>query len=598
MADVDIVIEICGMAGDGVISGGEILARCMSDQGFDIMSFDSYPAEIRGFGKCVAHSRIGNNAILSPGKFADIPISLDDSHAIGQLSALRETGVVIYDSQPRGYLEEDQSIAGWIEPGMTSYGVPLLQLAQKAAGDSRGRNMVALGALAALFGINPDAMIATLQKRYAKKKQVVIDNNVNSFTEGHTWTKENIIKTDRLTFGGVPTRKADKAIMSGNQAVVRAALDSVIHLYAGYPITPATGILQDLARTLPLRGGVVVQTEDEISAIGHVVGACFAGKRAMTATSGPGLCLMSEFINYASMAECPAVIVNSQRGGPSTGLPTKTEQSDLNIALFGASGDSPRFVIAPTTVGECYDLTCLAFYLAEKYQTPVILLLDFFLSRSLKNIDHPKVQNKKWLAANVAPSKADLKDYKRYKITDSGISPRALPGTPGAMHVVTGLEHDEKGTPAYDKKTHTAMTAKRYRKLEAVLAEAPRPEWFGDKEKVQVGVLAWGSTVGAAREAVIRARAAGIRAAAFKTVMMSPMFTDPIKEFVQACDVVLVPEGNFTGQFANLLDGLITQQFARLSQLVCAPMPAEDIFQTIMQLAEENQAAGGGQRAE
>ena len=589
MADVDIVIEICGMAGEGVISGGEILSRCMSDQGFDIMSFDSYPAEIRGFGKCVAHTRIGNRAILSPGKFSDILISLNDKHAIGQLPVLRETGIVIYDNKPRGYLEEDESIAGWIEPGMTSYGVPLLQLAQKAAGNSRGRNMVALGAVAALFGIDPGAMKTTLKKRYGKKKKIVIDNNVNSFVMGYEWTKENIIKTDRLTFAGAKTQAADKAIMSGNQAVVRAAMDSNLYLYAGYPITPATSIMEYLARELPQSGGVLVQTEDEISAIGHVVGAGFAGKRAMTATSGPGLCLMTEFINYASMTECPAVIVDSMRGGPSTGLPTKTEQSDLNIALFGASGDSPRIVLAPRTVAECHDITSLAFYLAEKYQTPVILLLDFFLSRSLKNIDHPKPPAEKMLAANVAPSEKALKDYARYKVTKNGISPRAIPGMPGGMHVVTGLEHSEKGKPVYDPATHTTMSAKRYRKLENALREIPAPEWFGDKKDVEVGVLSWGSTAGAAREAVINARKAGVRAAAFSTVSMAPLHADKISKFVAACNRVLVPEGNFTGQFANFLDGAITRQFERLSEIPCAPIPAEDILDRIMQIAETQQ---------
>jgi 2-oxoglutarate ferredoxin oxidoreductase subunit alpha len=447
--------------------------------------------------------------------------------------------------------------------------------------------MVALGAVAALFDIAPEAMDRTLQKRYAKKKKIVIQNNVDSFMEGYNWTKENIVKTDKLTFGGVKTQDADKAIMSGNQAVVKAALDSNIHLYAGYPITPATSIMEYLARQLPLSGGVLVQTEDEISAIGHVVGAGFAGKRAMTATSGPGLCLMSEFINYAAMAECPAVIVNSQRGGPSTGLPTKTEQSDLNIALFGASGDSPRIVLAPRTVGECYDLTCLSFYLAEKYQTPVILLIDFFLSRSLKNIDHPKIQDKKWLTANMAPSAKELKNYQRFKITNNGVSPRALPGTPGGMHVATGLEHNEQGKPVYDAKSHAAMSAKRYLKLEHALKEIPKPEWFGDKKDIQIGVLSWGSTAGAATEAVIRARKAGIRAAAMSAVSMAPLHIEQITKFVASCKKVLVPEGNFTGQFANLLDGAITRQFERLSQIPCAPIPAQDILEKILEIAKQ-----------
>ena len=171
MADVDIVIEICGSAGEGTISAGEILSRAMSRIGFEIMSFDAYPSEIRGFGKCVAHCRVGSRELLSSGKYTDILIALNDAHAIGQLKSLRETGIVIFDNKPPNYLEEDTSIAGWIEPGMISYGLPLQELAQKAAGNSRGRNMVALGALAALFEVDPEAFSATIEKRYAKKKR-------------------------------------------------------------------------------------------------------------------------------------------------------------------------------------------------------------------------------------------------------------------------------------------------------------------------------------------------------------------------------------------------------------------------------------------
>jgi 2-oxoglutarate ferredoxin oxidoreductase subunit alpha len=208
MTNVDIVIEICGSAGEGTISAGEILSRFMSSQGFEIMSFDSYPSEIRGFGKCVAHSRVSNREILSPGKYTDILIALNDAHSISQLPSLRETGIIIYDNKPPNYLEEDQSIAGWIEPGMISYGVPLLELAQKAAGNSRGRNMVALGALAALFQIDNAAMETSIRSRYAKKKKVVIDSNLNSFKEGFEWARKNITKIDAYTFRGVKLQKS------------------------------------------------------------------------------------------------------------------------------------------------------------------------------------------------------------------------------------------------------------------------------------------------------------------------------------------------------------------------------------------------------
>ncbi len=587
MADVNIVVEICGTAGEGTISAGEILTRCMSDQGFEIMSFDSYPAEIRGFGKCFAHSRISNKKILSPGKYTDILVSLNDAHSISQLPSLRETGIVIFDNKPPHYLEEDKSIAGWIEPGMISYGVPLLELAQKAAGSSRGRNMVALGAISALFDIDPEAVKATIRQRYALKKKSIITANINSFVEGYRWTLSNVTKIDKYRFKKPKNKRSgnQKHILSGNQAVAMAAIDCDLKLYAGYPITPATKIMEILSKELPKRGGVMIQTEDEMSALGNVIGAGFAGKRAMTATSGPGFCLMTELISLSVMAEVPAVIINSQRGGPSTGLPTKTEQSDLEIAVYGGSGDSPRIVLAPTNVEECYQCASLAFYLAEKYQGPVIVLLDFFLSNSIKNIHMPKAVENRKQNANITPSASEMKDYKRYKITKSGISPRTIPGTPNGMFVSTGLEHDEWGRPAYESKNHMDMTEKRYRKLQRCLTDVPKPIWYGEKKDISVGILAWGSTAGPAREAVIRAQKTGIRVAMLKSVLMYPLFSDHLKRFGEACRHIIIPELNFSGQFANLVAPHLNCRVERFNRVTGLPFPAEDIFDRIKESA-------------
>ncbi len=586
MANVDIVIEICGSAGEGTISAGEIFSRFMSSQGFEIMSFDSYPSEIRGFGKCVAHSRISNQELLSPGKYTDILVALNDAHAISQLPRLRETGIVIFDNKPSHYLEEDKSIAGWIEPGMIPYGIPLGELAQKAAGNSRGRNMVALGAMAALFHIDAETMEGAIQNRYARKKDIVIKSNVNSFREGYEWAKANVTKIDSYSFSGVSLKKSarQRTIISGNQATAQAALDSNVHLYAGYPITPATKIMEILSKELPPKGGIMIQTEDELSAVGNVIGAGFAGKRAMTATSGPGFCLMSELINLAVMSEVPAVVVNSQRGGPSTGLPTRTEQSDLNVAVCGGSGDSPRIVLAPTSVEECYQCTVLAFYLAEKYQTVAVLLLDFFLSNSIRNINTPKPPLKKFLNANIAPSKKALKDYKRYQVTANGISPRTIPGTPGGMFVATGLEHNENGKPVYDSVTHTTMTEKRYQKLANVIKEVPKAKWIGPKENIDIGVMAWGSAAGAAHEAVLQAQQLGINAAFFNSMLMSPIPADQVREFSSACKQILIPELNYSGQFANLTAHCLNRPVARLNLVTGWPMYSEDVLEKIREL--------------
>ena len=581
MKEFNIVIEICGSAGEGTISAGEILSRFMSGQGFEIMSFDSYPAEIRGFGKCVAHTRISTNRIYSPGKFSDVLIALNDKHAIDQLFALKENGLLIYDSQPAKPHKEDKSVVGWTKSDMISYGIPLNMLARKATGNARGMNMVALGAVAALFYVDKHGFIDSIKARYAKKKQIVIDSNVNSFLEGYNWTKENIKKIDPHSFKGItPLKQKEKLIVNGNQLVAQAALDANLSFYAGYPITPATKIMEILSRELPKHGGVLLQTEDEISAIGAVIGAGFGGKRAMTATSGPGFALMTEFTGLSVMAEVPAVIIDSQRAGPSTGMPTKTEQSDFNSAVSGGTGDCPRIVLAPTDTKSCYEATVLALYFAEKYQTLVVVLLDFFLSNSIRNINIPEKPSSKYLDANRAPDKNDLKDYQRYKITKNGISPRAIPGTPGGMFFSTGLEHDVYGRPNYSEAGHLKMTQKRFAKFNGVLSEAPAPEISKtDRDEFDIGVISWGSSAGAAHEAVMSAQKEGINASSFSSMMVSPFPEKALIEFADKCKKILIPELNFSGQFANFATQILKRPVERLNFISGRPMASEDILQ-------------------
>ncbi len=583
MKDINLVIEICGSAGEGTISAGEILSRFMSGQGFEIMSFDSYPAEIRGFGKCVAHTRISSNPIYSPGKLADVLIALNDNHSISQLSSLKENGMLIYDSQPPKPHEEDKSVVGWAKPGMISYGIPLNMLAHKAAGNARGMNMVALGSLAWFLHVDKQKFTDSIKNRYSKKKQIVIDSNVNSFLEGYAWTKNNIKKIDPYSFEGVKrSQQKEKLIITGNQLVAQAALDADLSFYAGYPITPATKIMEILSKELPKHGGSLLQTEDEIAAIGAVIGAGFGGKRAMTATSGPGFALMTEFTGLSVMAEVPAVIIDSQRAGPSTGMPTKTEQSDFESAISGGTGDCPRIVLAPTDTKSCYEAIVLALYFAEKYQTLVVVLMDFFLSNSIKNIEIPEKPSLKYLNANIAPDVEELKDYKRYKLTENGISPRAIPGTAGGISFSTGLEHNEYGRPNYSQSCHLEMTQKRFKKFKSVLSEAPAPEIsVTGKSEFDIGVISWGSSAGAAHEAVMTANKEGINASSFSSIILSPFPEKEVIRFSDKCKKILIPELNFSGQFANFLAGILKRPVEKLNFITGRPMASEDILQKL-----------------
>lgn len=586
MPNTDIVIEICGSAGEGTISSGEIFNRYISSIGFEIMSFDTYPSEIRGFGKCVAHSRFSTQKIYTPGKYTDILIALNDAHSISQLGTLKDTGVVIYDSKPPKYHEEDKSIVGWMEPGMITYGVPFNDLAQKAAGNSRGRNMVALGAVCALFNVDHEDFKSTIIQRYSKKKKIVIDSNVNSFVEGFNWANDNLTKIDSISFKKMKKKKksATSIIINGNQAVAKAAIDSDLHLFAGYPITPATKIMEILSKELPKKNGIMLQTEDEISAIGNVLGAGFAGKRSMTATSGPGFALMTEFMGISVMAEVPVVIVNSQRGGPSTGLPTKTEQSDFNAAVSGGTGDLPRFVIAPASVEECYEGTVLAFYLAEKYQTLAIILLDFFLSNSIRNIEEPSKPDAKMLDANLEPTERELKDYIRFKDTKTGVSPRSKPGTPNGMYTTTGLEHNERGKPQYDGALHIKMSDMRYRKMESALKDIPKPKWTGPKKDIDIGILAWGSSAGAAYEAAEIAKKKGYKVAVLSSLVVYPVNKSVLTKFSEASKQILIPELNYSGQYANFIASYIQRPAERLNMISGLPMASEDILAKIEEM--------------
>jgi len=587
MRRIDLTIEICGSAGDGTLAAGEILTKTLSWMGYHVLSFDVYPAEIRGFGKCVAHIRVSDQPIRSLGRYVDILVSLNDPYAIERLPTMSPEGVVLFDSWPLKEVDEHECVAGHLGPGMFLYGIPFRELSQRSTQSSRSRNLVALGAVASLFGIEVESFVERLRYKFRKKGRVA-DQAEAAFRAGADHVRTSVDKLDLLTLAlDRPIEKKDYFVLTGNEATAQGAIDAGCRFYAGYPITPATRIMEILSERLPGEGGVVIQSEDEIAAIGMVTGAGFVGTRAMTATSGPGFCLMTEFIGYDLMSETPVVIVNSQRGGPATGLPTKTEQSDLMMALYAGNGDAPRIVVAPSDVGECHYWVAEAFYLAEKYQLPVIVLLDLFLSNRKENVILDPVAPEK-LHANKGPSEEQMKDYRRQLVTGDGVSPRAIPGTPGGEQVVSGLEQDEFGTPVYDAETHTRMTEKRHRKMAAVLAsDIPRPERFGCMEEVRVGVLSWGSTMGAVIEAVELACTKGHSVAALKQVVMNPMHVDDLAGFCSDCETLLVPELNFSGQYANWLGMHLSRPIRRYNRVIGRPITYVDILEEIERILME-----------
>lgn len=591
----DIQISIIGSAGDGTIAAGEILRNAMAGMGYKVISFDIYPPEIRGFGKCISRLRITTEQVYSLKHKSDVMVSLDDSHAIAHAGEVRDCGAVIYERGSIVQLPEGGHMSGHIGAGQLPYAVPIRELSEKSTGANRSRNIVVLGFIAGLFGLPLEAFRKAVQGKFMRKAAAA-ETSEAALNAGLAFAGQTF-KLDDVCFGPpVSSVVVGTTIemINGNAAVVRGALDAGIDTFFGYPITPATSIMERLAAEMPKRGARLLQTEDEISAISATIGAGFAGSRAATATSGPGLALMAEMLGLGVIAEVPSVVFVSQRGGPSTGMPTKTEQSDLHMAVFGGHGDAPRIVIAPTNVEGCYRCGGKAFEMAEAYQTPVVVLLDMYLSNRYETVAFP---SRPPFEADCSRKPGKLhpgEQYKRFALTDDFISPRAIPGDKGSMHVVTGLEHNELGRPNDQAEMHEAMSRKRHEKLKTALKHPDFTHFkrFGDEGPADVGLISWGSTFGECLEAMFKARGEGIRCAAMKVVMLWPFPTEAVAAFMGDCREVLVPELNYQGQFANLLQAHVAKPVTRLDRVPGAPMKVEDILEEIRRLAGRGQRAG------
>ena len=544
----EITIRFCGIAGDGIVASGKILAGACANIGLHVMVNNIYSAEIRGLGKSSATIRFSTSKLYSMGDGLDLLVGMKGKESIIDLRDVKAGGNVIYDSSVIGDVEEEDSLVSHITPEIQGHGLPIQKLANEATGTNQGKNLVAIGAICYFYSLPPEMFVDQIKSVFVHKGDHVIDVNIKAFNLGYEYFKEHYPLNNQFE---IDKNSEPRALTSGNDAIAKGALDCGLKFFAGYPITPATRIMEIAAKELPKLGGWTLQMEDEIAAIGAVLGAWFAGKRAMTATSGPGLSLMSEMINLSVMAEIPTVIVNVQRGGPSTGLPTKVEQGDLNIALYGGAGDSPRVVMAPSNSEECYSGIQLAFDIAEKYQTPVIFLSDLFLGQRTEtvtikeNIDRDRCTRKK-------PTSEQLENFQRYQITDDGVSPQIVPGEPGAVYSTTGLEHSVTGNPNYEADVHSMMTAKRFRKFESMVSDLPEANILGD-ETAEIGIAGWGSTIGSILEGMELAKKQGIKTKLIKSIMIHPQHEDSFRKFFASCKKIIVPEMNYQGQYADLL---------------------------------------------
>lgn len=537
MEKVDLVVRIGGESGEGIISAGEILTMACARAGFNVYTFRSYPAEVRG-GHSMFQMRAANFPIFSAWDEVHILVALNQEAYDRHYRQLGKGGILIYDpAETKPHSRDD----------LLLYAAPFKDLTTNQVQAPQAKNIVVLGTMAELFLMPMDKLQEIIREKFGRKGEAILEKDLFALQVGADYAREHIQKKDPHQLGrgeGEP-----RLVLAGNMAITLGALMAGCRFFAGYPITPATDILETMMVEMPKLGGVSLQVEDEISSLAMVIGASFAGKKAMTATSGPGLSLMTELIGLAAMAELPAVIVDVQRGGPATGIPTKTEQGDLFASVFGGHGDAPRVVLAPCTVEDCFYQTIRAFNLAERTQGPVLILSDQALAQRFETMSIPdfsQIQLEDRLV--IAPE--DSQTYQRYRITDSGVSPMGIPGIPGA-YIARGLEHDGGGLPNYEPALHEQMQEKRFRKLNLVLDNSPlNMERWGDPA-AEIGIISWGSTEGTIREAV--QQCGDIAVDVLMVKLINPLPTAGIAEFLKGKKKVIVPEVNYHAQFTHLL---------------------------------------------
>ncbi|WP_130470784.1 2-oxoacid:acceptor oxidoreductase subunit alpha [Candidatus Magnetaquicoccus inordinatus] len=538
MAKNDLIIRVAGEGGEGIISTGDFIAAACARAGLEVYTFKTFPAEIKG-GYAMYQVRTSPERIYNQGDTFDVFCAFNGEAYEVNKHLLKPGTAFVYD-YPGGDFEPE------IPDGVFAYPIPMSKTAKEMK-SYRSKNMVAMGALSALFNISEDTLKQVLSNKFKKKGEEILNFNLQAFEKGKELGKA-LQKEDPWRVAD-PTTPKDVIVISGNDAAGMGAILGGLEFFSAYPITPATEIAKYVATHLPKLGGTLIQAEDEIASIGQVLGASYAGRKSMTATSGPGLALMAEMLGMASMSETPVMLVDVQRGGPSTGLPTKHEQSDLFLAIHGAHGDAPRIVLSVEDVKDCIDMTVDALNIAEEYQCPVLLLSDGSLAFSTQTVPRPNpadytiVNRKKWDGEGT---------YKRYLITDDGISPMVDPGTPEGMHIATGLEHTETGAPSFKPEAHETMHAKRFNKIKPIIDRYKPTEVDGDGD-ADVGIITWGSTIGVAREAVARLRAEGYKVKGFYPKLMWPMPVAQYEAFAATCKKILVPEVNYQGQLSHFI---------------------------------------------
>ncbi|MEJ9232509.1 2-oxoacid:acceptor oxidoreductase subunit alpha [Peribacillus butanolivorans] len=539
--------KVGGQQGEGIESTGEIFCIALNRLGYYLYGYRHFSSRIKG-GHTNNKIRVSTTETRAISDDLDILVAFDQETIDVNYKELHEGGIIIADAKFKPVCPEDTKAELYI--------VPFTEIAAEL-GTSLMKNMVAIGATCAVLGMEISVFNDVVDEIFGRKGEEIVKKNMDAITAGYKAME--VLLGEKL--GAMELEKADgqkRLFMIGNDAIALGAVAGGCRFMAAYPITPASEIMEYLIKKLPQLGGAVIQTEDEIAAATMAIGANYGGVRAITASAGPGLSLKMEAIGLAGITETPIVIVDTQRGGPSTGLPTKQEQSDLMAMIYGTHGEIPKIVMAPSTVEEAFYDTAEAFNLAEEYQCPVIILSDLQLSlgkQTVQPLDYSKVEIRRGKLVDFEIEEPENKSYfKRYKVTEDGVSPRVVPGMKNGIHHVTGVEHDETGRPSETAVNRKAQMDKRMRKLNNLANTFHTPVYKNTPHKeADLLILGFNSTRGTIDEAIGRLETDGVKVNHAQIRLIHPFPTDEVLSLVQSAKKVVVIENNATGQLANII---------------------------------------------
>ena len=538
--------KVGGQQGEGIESTGEIFSMAMNRLGYYLYGYRHFSSRIKG-------GHTNNKICVRPTQVRTIPDNLDILVAFDQetidvnYKELTEKSIILADAKFSPEAPEDCLAPMYI--------VPFTEVAS-SLGTSLMKNMVAIGATSALLNLDKAVFQGVVDEIFGKKGQEVVEKNMQAIQQGYDTMAEQL--GDRLGEWEIaPADGKQRLFMIGNDAIAMGALTAGVRFMAAYPITPASEIMEYMIKKLPLFGGAVIQTEDEIAAATMAIGSNYGGVRAFTASAGPGLSLMMEAIGLSGMTEQPLVIVDTQRGGPSTGLPTKQEQSDLMQMIYGTHGEIPKVVIAPSTGEEAFYDTIQAFNIAEELQLPVIILSDLQLSlgkQTVEPFDYSKIEIRRGrlMDNEELPETEDKSYFKRYEVTEDGISPRVLPGMKHAIHHVTGVEHDETGKPSEAALNRQAQMDKRMKKLKYVNFDQP-VYINAPHEEADILFVGFNSTRGVLEELQQTLNDNGVKVNHAHIRLIHPFPAEQMQPLIAKAKKVVVVENNATGQLANII---------------------------------------------